>query len=266
MKWLVQEFLNDSSNIVRIINSLEKCSVDYLLTRINKDNTLSVIDEKSRLPLDDSESIIEEFILNEKIMVYGSKTFAKIAQDMNLEPGSFMNERFEFDIFREALGNELLNHEFVVGELSQLQPIADRFFIRPTGNTKLFTGMVIERDEFSSWQRRENVEDSPYIGQALMISPLQKINAEYRFFVVNQEIVTGSSYVIGNKTNSSYKPSKEMIEYTQKIVNRFPLAEAFVVDIAETDVGLKVIEYNNFNTSGLYGCDELAIVKAINQL
>lgn len=30
--------------------------------------------------------------------------------------------------------------------------------------------------------------------------------------------------------------------------------------------GLKVIEYNNINTSGLYGCDEVEIVRAINGL
>ncbi|MEC1158728.1 ATP-grasp domain-containing protein [Cytobacillus horneckiae] len=266
MKWLVQEFLNNSSNIIRILNALEKCSVDYLLVRVNQDNSLSVIDKENKIPLDNSEEAIQEFILNEQIMVYGSKAFAKIAQDMELEPGSFMNDKFEFEVFQRELGNELLNNEIIYGELSTLYPIGEEFFIRPTGNTKLFTGMTVTKEDFLDWQERENREDSPYIGQSLMIAPIQRIKAEYRFFVVNQKIITGSSYKVGDKINSSCKPSVEIEEYVKQIVDRFPLAKAFVIDIAETEKGLKVVEYNNINTTGLYGCDEIAFVRAINEL
>jgi ATP-grasp domain, R2K clade family 3 len=266
MKWLVQEFLNNSSNSVRIMNALEKCSVDYLLVRVNKDDSLSVLDKKEKIPLDDSESVLEKFISNNLVMVYGSKTFANIAKHMKLEPGSFMNERFEFDVFQRELGDELLNSGIIIGELATLEPIAEEFFIRPTGNTKLFTGMTITKEDFLLWQERENREESPYIGQSLMMSSVQKIKAEYRFFVVNQQIITGSSYKVGDRIYTSLKPSLEMIRYTQKMVNKFPLSRAFVIDIAETDKGYKVIEYNNINTSGLYGCDEIAFVQAINEL
>ncbi|MGN4128096.1 ATP-grasp domain-containing protein [Lysinibacillus sphaericus] len=266
MKWLVQEILNNSSNIIRISNALEKCSVDYLLVRVNKDNSLSVIDKDKKIPLDNSKKVIQTFISNEQIMIYGSKVFAKIAKDMELQPGSFMTERFEFEVFLRELGNELLNNEIIIGELSTLYPIAEKFFIRPTGNTKLFSGMTVTKKDFLDWQERENKEGSPYIGQALMIAPLQRIKVEYRFFVVNQKVITGSSYKVGNKLDSSRKPSAEIVRYAEQIVDKFQLAKAFVIDVAETDKGLKVVEYNNINTSGLYGCDEVAFVRAINEL
>lgn len=267
MKWLVQEFLNSSANSIRIANALEKCSIDYLLVRVNKDETLSVIDKENKMPLDNSGKVIQEYVLNEPVMVYGSKTFAEIAEDMELEPGSFMNEQFEFDVFRDVLGSELLNQHFVIGELSELEPMADKFFIRPTGNTKLIPGMTVTKEDFLSWKERESKnENSPYIGQSLMISPIQEIEAEYRFFVVNQEIVTGSSYKVGNNIDTTRKPSKDILQYTKKMIDRFPLAKAFVIDVAETKNGLKVVEYNNINTSGLYGCDELAFVRSINDL
>lgn len=50
------------------------------------------------------------------------------------------------------------------------------------------------------------------------------------------------------------------------MINQFPLAQAFVIDIAETNNGFKVIEYNNMNTSGLYDCDEILLVQAINEI
>lgn len=266
MKWLVQEFLNNPSNIIRISNALEKCYVDYLLVRVNKDNSLSVIDKDTRIPVDNSEKIIQAFISNEQVMIYGSKTFAKIAKDMKLEPGSFMTEQFEFEVFQRALGNELLNNEIITGELATLYPIAEEFFIRPTGNTKLFTGMTVTKRDFLDWQERENKDDSSYIGQTLMMAPLQGIKVEYRFFVVDQKVITGSSYKVGDKVDCSRKPSAAIMRYTERIVDKFPLAKAFVIDIAETEKGLKVVEYNNINTSGLYGCDEVAIVHAINAL
>jgi len=262
MRWLVQEFLNNASNSIRIINALEKCSIDYLLIRVNKDNTLNVLDKESKIPLENSDEIFKNFISKERIMVYGSKTFAKIAKEIGLNPGSFMNELFEFEVFQQVLGDELLNNEFVVGELLDLNPIADIFFIRPTGNTKLFTGMTITKEEFLTWQERERVENSEYIGQSLMISPIQEIKAEYRFFIVNQEIVTSSSYKVGGEINTSRKASDELVAYTKSMVDIFPLATAFVIDIAETNNGFKVVEYNNINSSGLYGCDEIAFVRA----
>lgn len=266
MKWLIQEFLNDVSNMIRMINALDECTTEYLLVRVNKDKTISVIDKESKTPLDNSEEVLQSFIADEQVMIYGSKTFAEIADTMNLKPGTFMNEQFEFDVFHKKLGNELINKNFTIGELSTLRPTAENFFIRPTGNTKLFTGMVITKKDFLDWQERENIDSSPYIGQSLLIAPLRVIRAEYRFFVVNQEVITGSSYKVDGKFDSSVKPTAEIIKYAEKIVEKFPLSKAYVLDVAETDEGLKVVEYNNINTSGLYGCDEVAFVKAINAL
>ena len=266
MKWLVQEFLNYNPNVTRVMEALDELHVEYLLVRVNKDDSLTVLDKESKLPLNNSEEALQSFVLNESVMFYGSKAIAKIATDMNLVPGSFMNEKFEFEVFRKEMGRELLNYDFNIGELSELEPIDDAFFIRPTGNTKLFPGMTVTRQEFMEWKHREAHEGSPYIGESLMMSNLLEIQAEYRFFVVNQRVITGSSYKIGDEFDSTIKPSKEIADYAQKMVNRFALSNAFVIDIAETSKGLKIVEYNNINTSALYGCDEFDFIQAINNL
>lgn len=266
MKWIVQEFLNDSSNMLRIINALETLGVEYLLVKVNKENTLTVLESESKLPVDNSTEVLNDFIKNNQIIIYGSKTLSNIANEMKLKPGTFMNEYFEFDVFHLHLGKELLNQEFYMGELWDLEPKEEIFFIRPTGNTKLFTGMVITKEEFDTWKKREDPKNSPYQGQKLMISPTQEIVSEYRFFVVDQAIVTFSSYKSHNVMNVSMIPSKELTQYTMDRIKQFPLDKAFVIDVAETTNGYKVVEYNNINTSGLYGCDELALVQALNNV
>jgi len=266
MKWLIQEFINSGSNYQRMVQALDSLSIDYLIVSIDQNNKLWVVEKESKTFLDDSQLILEEFISNSDVMVYGSKTFAIIAQNMNLNPGSFMTDNFEFEVLREQFGKELLNYEFMVGDLFSLEPAWDSFFIRPTGNTKLFTGMAITLPEFNEWRERESVPNSRYQGAKLMIAPTCKIDAEYRFFVVDGKIVTGSSYKVRESIDTSVNPSKEIVEYTKRMVDLFPLARAYVIDIAETPDGYKIIECNNINSSGLYNCDEYEFIKAINNM
>lgn len=266
MKWLVQEFLNSGSNIRRVSSALDSSHTQYLLIRLNKDNTLTVIDKENLLPLEQSDDIISNFIAGEKIMVYGSKAFSEKAVAMDLSPGSFMNGKFVFDVLREKLGEELLNFHFTTGELWDLKPTEDRFFIRPTGNTKLFTGTVVTAAEFCTWQENETRGSSPYDGEILIMSKVQEIHEEYRFFVVNNKIVTYSHYQTNGNFDKEKIPSVELVAYANKIIHHFPLANAYVLDIAVLEEGFKVIEYNNINSSGLYGCNENLFVQAINEL
>lgn len=40
--------------------------------------------------------------------------------------------------------------------------------------------------------------------------------------------------------------------------------DVFVIDIAEIEAGLKVVEYNTFNTAELYACDLAAVAEAVS--
>lgn len=264
MKWVIQEFLNHNESVERMREALVRCNQEHLFVRLNGDDSLTVLDEESRLPIDDSDIILDEFFSNGQITWYGSKRLDNVLRRLQVKPSSFTNENFDMAVIREEMGEELLNSDFVIGELHELEPEWDAFFIRPTGNTKLFGGMVVTKEEFHEWQEREKHSDSAYHGQLLMISELQEIEAEYRFFVVDGKVVTGSSYRVDGQLNTNVIPSDAVITYAQMMVDRFSLSEAFVIDVAETNKGMKVVEYNNLNTSGLYQCDEVRIVTALN--
>lgn len=268
MRWIVQEFLNGGSNYLRMVEALELLSVEYLIVSVDsKDNQLSVVDGDTKTFLDDSTSVLEEFIRDYDVMVYGSKLFTFISEDMDIKPGLFLTENFEFELLREYFGKELLNYNFMVGDLLTLNPQWDNFFIRPTGNDKLFDGMELSLTDFIEWQERESFEtESIYCGKSLMIAPLRVINSEFRFFIVDGRIITGSSYKVGCDINTTETPSSELLLYAQKMVDLFPLARAYVIDIAETPDGYKIVEFNNINSSGLYGCDEIKMIEAINSM
>lgn len=265
MKWLIQEFLNQNENVERMRKALEAQETEYLLVRLNKDTSLTVLDVETRLPLDDAEDVLWEFLHDGSITGYGSKSFDKALRQLQIEPGSFSNEEFEMEEIQKRVGDQLLNKEFLMGELQELNPSWEQFFIRPTGNTKLFGGMTVTQKDFLEWKERENHPDSSYCGQTLLVSETKEILAEYRFFVVGNTVITGSSYQVNGELNTSLFPSNNVWNYAQSMVNRFRIADAFVIDIAETGEGLRIVEYNSFNTSGLYACDEELIVRQMNR-
>ena len=266
MKWLIQEFLNHHESVERMRVALERLNQEVLLVRLNKNDSITVLDVESRLPLDDSEELLNEFISCGELTWYGSKRFDKVLRRLQVTPGSFTNENFDMAVIQEKMGEELLNPDFVMGELHTLEPKWDAFFIRPTGNTKLFGGMVVTREQFHEWQERETRPDSAYHGQLLMISELKEIDAEYRFFVVDGKVITGSSYKVGGELNTDRTPPDTVQAYAQEMVDRFPLSKAFIIDIAQTENGTKIVEYNNLNTAGLYRCDEHAVIVAIQRM
>ena len=45
---------------------------------------------------------------------------------------------------------------------------------------------------------------------------------------------------------------------------RYAPAPVFVLDVGETEAGLRVVETNCFNSAGFYWCDLHAIVRAVN--
>lgn len=266
MKWLIQEFLNPNNNILRVQKALEEEGVEYLVIRVNQNMTLTIIDKETHLPLDDSDILLDSFIKDSEVMVYGGKQLLPIIDKMNLSPGSFLNEKFDFKNLQDKLSEELLNDKIVIKKLEDLEPIDDKFFIRPTGNTKLFNGQVMTSDYFKLWKEEGLKLNERYKEELIMMSPLQDILAEYRFFVVNEKIITASSYQCKGEFSTDLPISKKLCDYTNSIIKKYPLAKAFVVDIAETKDGFKVVEYNNINASGLYKCDEKLFVQAIQKL
>lgn len=55
MNWVIQEFLNHNENVERMRKAAVRCDQECLLLRLNRDDSLTVLDVDSRLPLDDSD-------------------------------------------------------------------------------------------------------------------------------------------------------------------------------------------------------------------
>jgi glutathione synthase/RimK-type ligase-like ATP-grasp enzyme len=96
-----------------------------------------------------------------------------------------------------------------------------------------------------------------------MCASLKKIYNEYRYFVVDGKVVTGSQYKLGKRV--VYGETDQNIDIAQTFVDMLNknIDQPYVIDIALTDDGYKVIELNTMNCAGFYACDMQKLVTAI---
>ena len=184
-------------------------------------------------------------------------------------PGVFVNENFTYPKLIKHYGDYLLNKKCHISTLENVAPKYDEFFIKPCKDSKVFSGQGMTWDEFNEWRSKvlELGWEGSVTGNTCVVqAPLKEIYREYRFFVVDGKVITGSQYRVGSRVFSTECHEKEVIKFTQKMVDMWQPAVGFVIDIADTPEGFKVIEINCLNAAGFYACDMSKVVFALEDL
>jgi hypothetical protein len=252
MHWVVQENLYSEAGYAELMRTLGAMRLPHDVVKI--------------VPF--SHELIPEVSPANPVIVCGAYTLNRIARARGWVPGSFMNENF--DQARWPYGANLLNHEQVHTTMAEATMAWDPFFCRPALDSKSFSGQVFTWEEFARW--RDGVVAMTDEFRTLMpdtrivMSPVRDILREYRFFVVDGRVVTGSMYRIGNRVRSSPDVDPDMLAFARARVEEWQPDRAFVLDVALTDDGPKVIELNNANSAGFYACNVGKIVEAFENM
>lgn len=246
MYWVIQKNIFKPENYRLLTNALDSLGIKYISVSIPT-GTLDLVPDVE---------------VEGNVYVCGAIKLGKIAQSKDWQPGSFLNEEFRYDRWLTELGSELLNHDVVTGTLSNIDVTHfDQFFIRPLEDNKAFDGVVIDNEMLGTW--RKDQSKSGICNLAVMASSVKEIFREYRLFIVNQKFVTGSVYKIGGVPTVSSDIEDGVINYAHSVIKKWCPSESHVIDIALTEKGYKVIEFNNINSSGFYGSNVPKYVEAI---
>ena len=114
----------------------------------------------------------------------------------------------------------------------------EEYFVRPFDDTKSFNGGVY------------NYNTLKYDGQVI-VAPLKHISREFRFFVVDGTVVTGSLYKVNGSLEESDIVDTDALKFAEKMIERFKFS-GYVIDIAKVDDDYKIMELNCLNASGFY--------------
>lgn len=204
------------------------------------------------------------------VFIMGNKSIGKIVADRGWTPGYFGNN-LNYRLYLEHYGQHMLNYDAVIGSLEELERHWKYFFVRPISSKLSFAGTVMSWDELllirENVAKVKNQSDATLqLSDEMIMAPYQEIYAEYRFWVVDGQIVTGSRHKVAHQSVYSREIDTYIVSYAQKRVDQWQPDRAFVIDIADSKNGLKVIGINAINSSEFYGCNVGNLVAAIEQM
>lgn len=264
MHWILQENLKDDKDYNRLVETIERFDLPHSFHKI--------------VPF--TGEIFPKLSLDHKnVICMGSYSLRHTAKSYDWNPGVFDIGDCSFDIQRHHWGEHMLNYDSEVVKFKNAELSEDKMFIRPVDDSKAFTGTVVSRDEFNEWKNKvASMDDDHYssFGDTIIqIARLKKIYAEYRFWIVNQRVVTSSLYKRGDDVIYSSQVDRHvhnfvikilrtkdrMMEPTLKVENTgWAPNDAFVLDVCETDEGMKIVEINTLNSAGFYACNMTNLV------
>lgn len=251
--WLIETCLMDNEQKSRLYKALSK----------------NVFHESEWRPFID-EADFHGLTSYDPVAVYGSIQFARKASQFSgnllIEPDYLVTN------YRESLGipDELWLNDGMFTTWGRLKrdvysilPGNSSIFVRPNSGSKTFTGFAIHKQKFNEKANGVMLPWSEIDNNTLVqVSPAQRIYSEYRMFIYDKNVITGSLYGDGTTSNTINPVAQELAENIAAI-NKWEVP--FVVDIAVLpDRTAKIIEVNCITCTGWYDADYSAIVECIN--
>lgn len=258
MKWIIDTSKDDNSN-EKLIEALEYHKIEYSLFEYK--------------PFMNYKDVLEQIRCTEKVMCYGTINFITKVRKCSdyLSPGCYCDfDKYRCSAYYYYLKEYLLNDCYQIISWRKIDMIANmgQIFIRPDSGRKLFTGVVTNYDDLRSDIGFSICGLEPET--KVLIAPYKRIEKEWRFFVSENNVITGSLYHVNGEHIEKAEYDNEAYELALKISNLYIPDKVWSVDICKTyDVyggEYRVLELNSFSCSGLYMSDVRKLVKYIDDI
>ena len=241
MYYVVQENVFNEANYDNLVLALDKLSLPYEIVKV--------------------KAFLKTFRVKTKrkdVFPFGSLKMARLSAKRGWQPGSQMNANHDYLVYRDHYKENLLNYDSRIQKFGDDFFSKEIFFARPTQDTKVFTGKVFDMEQwrdFVAYSLTNGHTTLLNIDTEIQICSVKKIQQEIRFWIVKGEIVTASQYRLGNRLVLNENIDQAAYEYCKKMVDIFQLNDAFVMDLALTENGYKIVECGCINCAGFYKAD-----------
>lgn len=139
----------------------------------------------------------------------------------------------------------------------------DKLFVRPNSGEKTFTGLVLTRDTLNHQVNGTQQLTGVMNDTIVFVSKAKTINEEYRFFIVNQQPVAWSTYMVNHEHHERSTVPAFAMEFARDFA-KHNTDPPIVLDVGRVGDEFGAIEINCVNSSGFYRCDVNNIVKYVS--
>ncbi len=255
LKWILQKNLIKQRTLVAIRNAFVDLGINFeevLIVPFSKD-----------LPVFDPA---------ENQIFYGSMTLMMNAYHSEYRRGVFFDPyQFNFQNYLNKWPNHMLNSDATIQTLdhfvASLSKARTSWFIRPNSDDKSFVGSVMNLKEIQEFHHKVTaLQDSDVNGSTLVCTaPPKHIIREWRTFVVDGKVIDSCRYILNGKLNPSAEDvPKAIVNFVELRAAEYSPHPVFVMDVAETPDGLRIIECNCFNGTGFYDNNVHKIIEAVH--
>jgi hypothetical protein len=272
MLWVLQSDLYREAGYARLLDVLDRLGIEkFIVKTVPFTSRLLPFDTDTSTSATDIDSIPEPtFDTSKPVMVSGSYTLAKIAVQRGWRPGAFVSPNLEYHMWSNAWRQELLlNPNARICRVEDADFDEKVVFIRPNADSKAFSGRVFFKKEFQSWRKKliKMSTEDPLNGKTeIIISAPKEIYSEFRLFVIDNKIITASQYKLGARVITSDVVDQDIIDFGKKCIADWVPDRAFVLDVARTPEGCKIVEVNCINAAGFYAADMQKYVMAFETM
>ncbi|TGN21949.1 ATP-grasp domain-containing protein [Empedobacter tilapiae] len=192
------------------------------------------------------------------VFVYGSVKLAMLAKEnTHWKPGSFYGGNHLFEINSKYFGDNLLNYQVEIRKFGGKLDwnVNEEKFIKPYKFAKLFRGDTFTKNKWETFvENTLSNPNTPLINEnsLIQISTPREIIKEARLWIVGKEIIDAVYYKILKDIPFEESVENDAINFAKEMVNKFNVAEAFVMDVCLTEIGWKIVEINCINSAGFF--------------
>jgi ATP-grasp domain, R2K clade family 3 len=246
--WLLQANLRDQVFLSQLKIVLSEATTDWIEVAL-----VPFVTELPELPA---------VCLGRPVICYGPSFVPRVLGHRQLRPGIFFDDdKFRWSTMRAAWGDSMLVPDAEVVALAEavrlLEAQGGTAFFRPDADNKLFDGAVYNLAGLRTIERSQ----LPTLS-VVMAKPIA-IEAEWRCFVVNGQVVDGSEYRRMGKAAFHHGVPQPAISLVEAAAERWLPAPVVCVDVASAGARYGIVEANCFNASRFYAADIANVISVV---
>lgn len=255
LRWVIATELGSDSNIGLFIDAVERSGAEIFPVSLEE-----VLTPSYRPDIENDKPTI----------FYGPVNFITRMSALGYKPGVFGTpEGYSYgEMCRHLPHSMIFNNpsETLTGASKAILDILDDtkdYFFKPYLDNKTINGSVKSSHDIKKFLKLVDegvVPDAPR-DSLFIVSQPYGIEAEYRLFILNGKIITGSEY----RPNISKEIPEKVIDFANTVIEQWCPEPIFVLDIAVSMGNCYVMEVQNFHSSGFYDSDIDLLVKSINE-
>ena len=250
--WVVQNNLLNEEHVRRVTDAVEKIGRHVHHVQI--------------IPFSDEIERVD--VLGERVIPYGSTKMTRLATAYGWNGLFFNDPTFQAPVWCKER-DDMLNADALYMTIHEgldyvKQHPTEAWFIRPVDDLKTFAGGLITAQQYERWIDEASHGGYTFDGtkQVVFAKP-KKILAEWRYFVIDHKVIDGSMYRYNDRLVKRHETDVEVLQEAQEFAEKWLPSEVVVMDLALMEDSVKVIEFNNFNSSGFYDHDIEKIVREV---